>query len=57
MTIKKAAAVMEKYYQMALRTNSVFPGYIKNPVAWALYQTWKEADKQEKKAVEPHETF
>ncbi|MBQ9211112.1 MAG: hypothetical protein IJ153_11065 [Clostridia bacterium] len=49
MTIKKAVALLEKYHQQAENTNKVIPGFIKNPVAWALYQAWKEADKGAKK--------
>ena len=41
MTLEKAKALLEKEYERALRL-----GWVRNPVAYALYQVWKEADMQ-----------
>lgn len=40
MTIKKAHELLDYYYEMAKENKFVW-----KPVAWALYQTWKEADR------------
>lgn len=39
MTPEKAIRIFWEYFGKAKGRE-----YIKNPVAWALYQTWKEAD-------------
>lgn len=39
----KAVDVFLQYYHKAAKSD-----YIHKPVAWALYQTWKEIDKNEK---------
>lgn len=41
MRIDTAIRLLKKYYEQAIHND-----YIKNKVAWALYQTWKEADNQ-----------
>jgi len=42
--MQKAITVLWKKYDMALDCD-----FIKNPLAWALYQTWKEVDGNEQK--------
>ena len=49
MTIDKATAAVKQFYKMALDTNNAYPGFIKNPVAWALYRAWREADEEAEK--------
>lgn len=41
---KTVERIFEKNYQTALKLE-----YIRKPYAWALYQTWEEVDKKEKK--------
>ena len=43
--LEKAIRILKSYYQRALDTNEIHPGFIKNPIAWAIYQTWREVDK------------
>lgn len=45
MTIAKAVKLLKEYHKQADESNKARPGFIKNPVAWALYQVWREADK------------
>lgn len=33
---------LKRYYKDALEQNCLTPGFIHNPLAWALYQTWKK---------------
>ena len=40
MTLEDAIKLLKKDYERAQSME-----YVKNPIAWALYQTWKEADK------------
>lgn len=40
MTLEDAIKLLEKEYERAQSME-----YVKNPIAWALYQTWKKADK------------
>ena len=44
MTIAKALKTVRAKYEWAKETP-----YINDPVAWALYQTWKEAEAKPKK--------
>lgn len=44
MNRKTVERIFEKNYQTALKLE-----YIRKPYAWALYQTWEEVDKKEKK--------
>lgn len=37
--LRKAAKLLEKNYERGLNGD-----YVRNPLAWALYQTWKEID-------------
>jgi len=46
MTIEKAVKLLKAYYKRAEENNKIYPGFIRNPVAWALYQVWKEAEKR-----------
>lgn len=47
MTLEKAISSLEKKYNKALKSK-----YINNPLAFALHQVWKEADRNvEKKEV------
>lgn len=39
MTLDEAIEVLKEMYETALKMPFVF-----NPIAWALYQTWKVAD-------------
>ena len=39
MTFEKAAKLLESKYEEAERT-----GYVQKPLAWALFQMWKEVD-------------
>lgn len=45
MTLKKAVKLLEAEYERAKKLE-----YVQKPLAWALYQVWKEADsiKEEK---------
>lgn len=38
--IEQTIRVLQKNYNLALSRN-----YIQNPIAWALYETWKEFDR------------
>ena len=38
--IERAIRVLQKNYNLALSRD-----YIQNPIAWALYETWKEFDR------------
>lgn len=38
--IEQAIRVLQKNYNLALSRD-----YIRNPIAWALYETWKEFDR------------
>ena len=42
MTLKKAITQLKIYYDLALKSE-----YIKKPLAWAFYQTWKVVDRME----------
>jgi hypothetical protein len=44
MTLKKAKALLEEKYKRACELK-----YVDDPVAWALYHTWKAADKEREK--------
>ena len=39
MTLKKAVKLLEAEYERAKKLE-----YVQKPLAWALYQVWKEAD-------------
>lgn len=41
MTPEKAIKKFQEYYDRATKMS-----FIRNPVAWALYQTWKDADRE-----------
>lgn len=41
MTLEKAIKLLQQEYDRASRL-----AFIKNPVAYALYQVWKKADKR-----------
>lgn len=41
MTIEQAITLLWKQYEKSKKSP-----YIKNPLAWALYHTWKMADKE-----------
>ena len=43
-TLEKSKNILDKYYAIALGMDDL----IKKPIAWALYQTWKEIDHREK---------
>ncbi len=42
--LEKAIRTIKTYYQRALDTNKIHPGFIQKPIAWALYQTWRDID-------------
>lgn len=44
MKLEKALEMVKEKYEQAKKSE-----YVQNPVAWALYQVWKEADKQGRK--------
>lgn len=46
MTITKAVRLVKAYAKQAEEINKARPGMIKNPVAWALYRVWREADER-----------
>ena len=48
MTLEKAIDMLKKEYELAKKQ-----GYIRNPLAWALYQVWRAADRMK---GENHET-
>ena len=39
MTLEKAVKLLEEKYEQAQKME-----YVQKPLAWALYQTWKEVD-------------
>lgn len=39
MTLKKAIALLKEKYEEGKRSK-----YVRDPLAWALYQVWKRAD-------------
>ena len=41
MTVEKAKALLDEEYERAKNL-----AYVRNPLAYALYQVWKKADKQ-----------
>lgn len=41
MTLEQAIAILRRQYEEAKKLP-----YVKNPLAWALYHTWKIADKE-----------
>ena len=41
MTLKKAIELLESEYERAKKLE-----YVRNPLAWALYQVWKKADER-----------
>ena len=41
MTFEQAIAILRKQYEKAKESP-----YVKNPLTWALYHTWKMADKE-----------
>lgn len=41
MTIKKAKELLDIYYEIAKASEQIH-----RPVAWALYQVWKRADRE-----------
>ena len=41
MTLEEAIKLLNWYYERAKNME-----YVQNPLAWALYQVWKEADKK-----------
>lgn len=41
MTLEQAITLLRKQYEKAKRSP-----YVKSPLAWALYQVWKIADKE-----------
>lgn len=41
MTLRQAVNMLEKQYEKARNLD-----YVRNPLAYALYQVWKEADRQ-----------
>lgn len=41
MTIKKAKELLEAYYEIGKATE-----YVRKPLAWALYQVWKQANEE-----------
>lgn len=42
MTFEKAVFLLQKQYEKAKRSP-----FVKKPLAWALYQVWKIADKED----------
>lgn len=48
MTLEKAIDMLKKEYELAKKQ-----GYIRNPIAWALYKVWRAADRMK---GENHET-
>lgn len=43
MTLEKAIKLIEAEYERAMKLE-----YIKNPLAYALYQVWKMADREKR---------
>lgn len=41
MTLEQAISLLRERYEKAQKTE-----YIQFPLAWALYQVWREADKE-----------
>lgn len=41
MTLKKAIKLLETEYERAKKME-----YVRNPLAWALFQVWKKADSE-----------
>lgn len=55
MRIETAVKKLFEYHQKALMMN-VDKKVIQDPVAWALYQTWREADRKGGKNVHMDES-
>lgn len=47
MTLEEAKALLDEEYERAKRLE-----YVHNPLAYALYQVWKKADKKRRKKNE-----
>lgn len=43
MTLEKSIQLLRSEYERGLRSP-----YVKKPLAWALYQVWKNVDSEEK---------
>lgn len=41
MTLEQAITLLRKWYEKAQKSE-----YVQFPLAWALYQVWREADKE-----------
>lgn len=41
MTLEKAIDMLKKEYELAKKQE-----YIRNPLAWAIYQVWRAADRR-----------
>lgn len=41
MTLEQAIEMLKEEYEQAKKQ-----GYIRNPLAWALYQVWRAADRK-----------
>lgn len=46
MNMEQAVRALHDNYQRALKNHT-----IDNPMAWALYKTWRMADKERKKSL------
>jgi len=46
MTIESAIKALKENYLRALELNYEHPNYIRNPVAWALYRTWRMVEQR-----------
>lgn len=51
MSLEKAIELLKKEYDKAKSLQ-----FVKNPIAYALYQVWKTADCKSKKVRDDHET-
>lgn len=44
--LERAVRILKEYYRDAEYQNAIHPGFIRNPLAWALYKTWRVFDKR-----------
>ena len=42
--LAKAVRLLKANYKRAQEQNARRPGFIRKPISWALYQTWRETD-------------
>lgn len=49
--LERIIRIVRRNYQRAVEQNTLRPGFIRNPAAWALYKAWREMDVKGNKCV------